>query len=261
MRTFSLTSSAKITAIAFSALAAMSCDAVQPTPACRVRPSKYAARFDLQGKTSGMCDGKVPTAEIINLNYFRDSKDYAEGAPSVGIVSDTIPEAVGEKTDVGMEYSLGQFSTPRPGDDDMCKAPTLSETKVKTDMADLTYKWSNFRVLVTPLSAAIYFGADLEKKDGDCTATYKVSAIYPVVHCGDATKPDLDDDGNPKKDEMGNVIMVPDPEHGKPNEEACKPVQGSGLSPDLEYKCDATPDGMSGTHACIPVQDFPNFKK
>jgi hypothetical protein len=202
-----------------------------------------------------MCDGKVPTAEIINLNYFRNKADYAEGAPSVGIVSETIPEAVGDKTDVGMEYSLGEFTTPRPGDDDMCKAPKLSETNVKTDKADLTYKWSNFRVLVTPLSAAIYFGADLEKKDGDCTATYKVTAIYPVVHCGDAMKPVVGEDGK----ETGE--MEPDPEHGKPNDELCKPVQGSGLSPDLEYKCDASADGMSGTHACIPKQDFPNFKK
>jgi hypothetical protein len=264
MRMSSFTSSATIAAVALSALAGLSsCDPVQPTPACRVRPSKYAARYKVEGNPSGMCDGKVLGGEVINLNYYRDKRDYAEGAPSVGIEAASVADAVHEMENLpasNVEYSLGQFSTPRPGDDDMCKAPMLSETKVVTPMANLSYKWSDFKVVVTPLSAAIYFGANLERKDGDCTVKYKVTAIYPATFCGDATVPVVDEMGKPVLGEDGKPTFEDDPEHGKPDPEKCNPVQGSGLYPDIDYKCDASADGMSGTHLCLPVQDFPALK-
>jgi hypothetical protein len=33
-------------------------------------------------------------------------------------------------------------------------------------------------MFVTPLSNGIHFGADLARKDGDCTVNYKVVAVY-----------------------------------------------------------------------------------
>jgi hypothetical protein len=65
-----------------------------------------------------------------------------------------------------------------------------------------------------------------------------------------------------QKDANGKTVdPVADPFSGKPVPEACDAtVQGVGLDPDLTYKCDASDDGMSGTHLCLPMQDFPKTK-
>jgi hypothetical protein len=266
MRMSLFTSSASIATVALSALVGLSsCDPVQPTPSCRVRPSKYAARYKMDGSPQGMCEGKILGGEVVNLNYYRDKKDYAEGAPLVGItpasVAEHLPEDPKEPLPSGTTYySIGQFSAARPGDDDQCKVPSLSETKLTAPLGDLSYKWSDFKVVVSPLSAAIYFGANLERREEGCTVKYKVTAIYPATFCGDAMVPVLDPDGKPKIGDDGKPEMEEDPEHGKPVAEKCNPVQGSGLYPDIDYKCDASEDGMSGTHLCLPVQDFPALK-
>ena len=49
------------------------------------------------------------------------------------------------------------------------------------DAVDLTYTWSNFRMLVKATSNGIYFGAELERKDGACTVNYKVTGIFPAT--------------------------------------------------------------------------------
>ena len=266
MRTLSFKSPATVAMVASMLIGLAGCEAVQPTPTCRVRPSQYAARYAVEGSPQGMCTDKVLTGEIIHLNFFRNKSDYAEGAPSVGIEAASVADAWAAAKDMmpaptGVEYSQGDFTTPRPGSDDMCHAPTLSEAKITTPMASLSYKWSNFAVIVSPLSAAIYFGADLERKDGDCTVKYKVSAIYPAHHCGDGKTPRLDDKGMPVLDEKTKEpLFDDDPTTGKPVQDKCNPVQGSGLYPDIEYICDATPDGLKGSHLCLPKQDFPRLK-
>jgi hypothetical protein len=47
----------------------------------------------------------------------------------------------------------------------------------------------------------------------------------------------------------------PDPTTGKPDQSACDPVQGSGLSPDFDYSCD------QGTLLCLVKGNFPAFKE
>jgi len=119
----------------------------------------------------------------------------------------------------------------------------------------LKYHWSNLKMLTTPLSNAIYFGADLVRTSGTCTLSYKVAAIYPVVQCGDAQVPAVDDKGQP----IPNMTMA-DPSMGKPDQSACAPSEvgadhGSGLSPQVDYVCEET------TLLCLPKSKFPALKK
>lgn len=240
-----------------------SCETVQPKPTCKVRSEDYAARYDLQSMT-GMCDGKILTGEILHLGFYRDAKDYAEGLPSVAIESASVADlAADANPHTDAEYAIGKFTAVRTNDADICKAPTLSEHTFTKDMASLGYKWSNFQIIVKANSNAQHFGADLVRKDGDCTATYKVTASSPAVFCGDGMKAVHDEMGKPVLDEMGNPKMEADPTTGKPVEERCftRPTDDLGLSPDLVWFCDASADGMSGTHLCLPKFDFPALGK
>jgi hypothetical protein len=274
---------AKLSWSVVALLAAGSCNAVQPKPLCKVQPADYAAKYVMTG-SQGMCDDKLLTGELLHLQYYRTSYDSSAPA-SVGIEPDSIHAAVSEGEEAKVivkadkEFSLGQYATVEPGDDNLCVASTMSETVVAVaeipgDPAampptetiaarDLRYKWSNLKMMVTPLSNAVYFGADLVRKDGDCIVNYKVSAVSPAKPCGDGVKEKTDEHGMPVKDAQGNVVTEPDPTTGKPDPKACEAVQGSGLNPYIDYLCDASPDGMHGSHLCVPKGDFPalNNKK
>jgi hypothetical protein len=241
-----------------------SCDTVQPKPTCKVRSEDYAARYALQGTPTGMCDGKILTGEILHLGFYRDAKDYAEGLPSVAIESASVADlAADHEPHDNTEYALGKFTAVRTDDADMCKAPVLSEHTFVKDMTSLGYKWSNFQIIVKASSNAQHFGADLVRRDGDCEAHYKVTASSPAVFCGDGTKAKIGDDGMPVKDDQGNVVMEDDPTTGKPVAAKCAngPKDDFGLSPELVWVCDASDDGMTGTHLCLPKYDFPALGK
>jgi len=253
-----------VTASAVSLLFLGSCETVQPKPTCKVRSEDYAARYDLKEMT-GMCDGKILTGEILHLGFYRDAKDYAEGLPSVAIESASVADlAADADPHTDAEYALGKFTTVRTNDADICKAPMLSEHTFTKDMASLGYKWSNFQIIVKAESNAQHFGADLVRTDGDCRATYKVTASSPAVFCGDGMKDKIGDDGMPVKDPMTGVVeQEADPTTGKPVAERCltRPTDDLGLSPDLVWFCDASADGMTGTHLCLPKFDFPALGK
>jgi hypothetical protein len=252
-----------------------SCNAVQPKPACKAQPAQYAAKYVLQGTAPAACEGKIVAAEVLNLQYYRSKLDDPNGVPSIAIEPQSVHDAVSEGEEAKVmvtstEYSLGKYATSEPGDDDLCVAKSMSDTHIviaeipgdpmavppteTIEARDITYKWSNIKMMVTPLSNAVYFGADLTRIDGGCTATYKVTAVSPAVFCGDGVAT--------VKDEMGNPKEEPDPTTGKPNQEACNAtIQGTGLNQSLDYVCDATPDGMEGSHLCLVKGEFPALKK
>jgi hypothetical protein len=233
-----------------------SCDATQPRPRCRAQQSQYAARYTVVGTPGPACAGKVLTGEVLNLAYYRP-KDI-EKAYSLGIEPESVRHAMEQAEHMmmnhaGVSFSQGSFTTPEPDESDMCKAPTLSDTEVTVGTTRIAYKWSNLTMLVRPLSNAIHFGADLTRQEGDCTVTYKVAAVYPSVGCGSGTKTETD--------EHGMTVTVPDYSTGKPDPSRCEPVTGSGISPDFALTCDASPDGTSGSHLCVPAGPFPSLKK
>jgi len=156
--------------------------------------------------------------------------------------------------------SVGPFSSLFPNDKNTCTIKDLGAASAQiplipgdpmampptedTPAVDLTYTWTNLNMLVTPTSNAVYFGADLEIKDEDCTATYKVTAVSPAVSCeGQMDGPDKDADGNP--------IQVGT---GKPDETLCEPSDDNGLNVDIDYACD------EGSLLCVPANDYPQMK-
>jgi hypothetical protein len=269
--------------IVIAAAGLLGCGKVtQPKPACRAQNAEYAAHYLNAEEVSGDCADKKLDGEILNLTYYRTTP--AGGIPKLAIEPASIAHQVGaidewngaeghemmqleveHLTDDG-EFSLGTFKAESPDDNDICTAPSLSEAGVKIpaipgDMAmmidpapetTIKYKWSNVKFITQPLSNAIHFGADLERTVDGCTMKYKVSAINPVIFCGNGTKP--------KEDEHGMVVpgeTMPDPESGEPDPAACKPskageAEGSGLSPDYSYTC------VPGILMCLPEKVFPS---
>jgi hypothetical protein len=129
-----------------------------------------------------------------------------------------------------------------------------------TPAVDLSYHWSNLRMLVEAASNGVYFTADLVRKDGACSVTYKVTGVQgapvdgsaSVAFCGDLQVPVLDAMGNPVKDDMGNAMTMLDPTMGKPDQTRCdSQTQGTGLPANLSFTCD--PD----TLLCLVNQKFP----
>jgi hypothetical protein len=241
---------------------ALSCDAVQPRPPCRAQMQQYAAKYTMMGSPTGNCAGKVPTAELVHMQYYRTKPDDPSVAPSLAIepkvVFDAVTAAGKENPPVpvntGMtkEYSIGMFADYQPDDNDRCKAATLTESTVTIGMKKWGYKWSNVEFITKPTMNSIHFGADLVRTEDDCTATFKVSAIYPAIYCGTGKKIEMD--------EMGMPHEVDDPTTGKPDNKKCDPVPGNNVHPDLALTCDASADGLSGSHLCVAAQAFPSLK-
>jgi hypothetical protein len=244
------------------------CSAVQPKPQCKAQPADYAAKYVVQGAPQGACDDRVPGAEVLHVQYYRATLEDPNQAATIGIEPASVEAAIaaGDEAMVMVksdsEFSLGRYQSTEPGDDDICLARTMSETSVMVaeipadPMAmppvegapakSLDYKWSNVAMLTIASSNAVYFGADLVRREDDCTVTYKVSAVSPAVFCGDG------------KDAMG----MPDPTTGKPDATACdSSIQGTGLNQSIDYVCDASADDMSGSHLCLPKDQFPALKR
>jgi hypothetical protein len=254
-----------------------SCNAVQPKPLCKAQPAEYAAKYVLQGTAPASCTDGVLPGEILHMQQYRPSEP--NGTWSIAIEPQSVIDAIAEADeamvavtrtpDPAGEYSLGKYAANEPGDDDMCLARTMSVTQVAvaaipadpaatppTDAVparNFKYTWSNVTMMVTALSNAVYFGADLERQEDDCVVKYKVSAVSPAVFCGDGKREIIA--------ATGMTEIEDDPTTGKPNPEACQAVQGSGLNPTIEYVCDASEDGMHGTHLCLVKDQFPALKK
>jgi hypothetical protein len=283
------------------------CKAVQPKPQCKAQPADYAAKYTVVSKSDPMC--AEMSGELLHLQYYRATPGDAKGVPSMAIEPSSIADAIAPAQafndaldpddpmsdmkkipiKVDREYSLAKFATVEPGDDDTCVASKFDEVSALTSVgavpedkeacppADaveaidkpITYKWSNLKMIVTPTSNGVYFGATLVRTDGPCSVTYKVTAVNPAVGCGDATSIPQEVDkmtmmcGDKKDPDTGKVVDAEaDPFSGKPVQSACDAtIQGAGLNPELTYKCDASEDGMTGTHLCLPEQDFPALAK
>jgi hypothetical protein len=236
---------------------ALSCDAVQPRPPCRAQMQKYAAKYTMVGSPRGNCAGKIPSAELVNMQYYRAKPDDPSVAPSLAIEPQAVFDAVTEAkemmmTPVGTEYAIGSFSAYEPDANDICKADTLTESKVTIGPKSWGYKWSNVQFITKPLMNSIHFGADLTRTEDDCSVDLKVSAIYPAIYCGTGKKMEMGEDGKEHE--------VDDPTTGPPDNKLCDPVPGNNVHPDLALTCDASADGLSGSHLCVAAKAFPSLR-
>ena len=236
---------------------ALSCDATQPRPPCRAQMQKYAAKYTVVGTPRGNCTGKLPTAELVNMQYYRTKPNDNSVAPTLAIEAQSVFDAVTEAKDMmmavsGTEYATGSFAGYEPDDNDICKAATLSESNVTIGAKKYGYKWSNVEFITKPLMNSIHFGADLVRVEDDCSADLKVSAFYPATYCGTGKK--MEPDG------MGGMHEVDDPTTGPPDNKLCDPIPGNNIHPDLALTCDASADGMTGSHLCVAAKAFPSLK-
>jgi hypothetical protein len=247
----------RITILGALALLALSCDAVQPRPPCRAQMQRYAAKYTMVGQPRGNCAGKIPSAELVAMQYYRTKPDDNSVAPSLAIEAASVYDAITEAKEMmtavtGTEYAMGSFVGYEPDANDICKAPTLSESVVTIGPKKWGYKWSNVEFITKPLMNSIHFGADLTRTEDDCTVDVKVSAIYPAIYCGTGKKMEMGEDGKP--------VEVDDPTTGPPNPELCDPVPGNNVHPDLALICDASADGKTGSHLCVAAKPFPSLK-
>ena len=258
------------------------CD--QPKPNCTTAQTSFVMKL-LEDKSKpaaqeesipGACAAANATLESFYADphvglspyYVRDKKgqpDYTKG--SVAIRTAELANLVdhAESNDVAASSStvlssIGDFSTKEPNGDDLCIAPTLSETRVVTaevpavpddpktededesapvqPAVDATLTWSDLKIYVTPDS----YGTQVEAllKDvrvapggaGTCTRYFRGLGLSPAVDCRK-----LDDHDKPIQNPDGTFEIDPtlcDPE---PNP-ALGRFAGSGIGPSARTVCD-----------------------
>ncbi len=165
--------------------------------------------------------------------------------------------------------AVGAFSSTFPDDKNVCTIKEVGTFSAKIDVipkdpkdpmsedtpaVDVKDTWTNLRMVVTPTSNAVFFGADLERTDGTCTVKYAVTAVSPVTNCEetkDTTEIDPDT-MEPKKDpDTGKTLQVGT---GKPDMSKCDPSDDNGLNVGISYVCD------EHTFLCVPEYDYPKMK-
>jgi hypothetical protein len=270
------------------------CKAVQPVPQCKAQSSDYAAKYTNPKLVSGdAATCKAITGEVLHVQYYRTLPDDPNPLPSIGIEPAAVGDVLGAADDrnskdeampdvahveTRKEFSVARYTDINPDDKDICSAPTFKgETAIDVamippapdncpaepdpiDPIKLSYEWSALKMMVTPLSNAVYFGAKLKRTEGDCVFTYDVTAVNPVVGCGTAKTKVVEENKAgmcvPKLDDMGMQVEEDDAFSGDQDPEKCNPkIQGAGLNTDLTYSCD------KDTYLCLPEQNFPELAK
>jgi hypothetical protein len=182
----------------------------------------------------------VQTAELGSFFYTAEGLGVANAAPD------------------GQIYSLGDFATAEPDDDNFCTVPTLSPTRlvlpeiaaVSDDPAtadvdesvpgqaavDAALDWSNVRVYVT----AETYGTQMDGEvldtrvtpTGDsCAITYRAVGLSPAIPCAA-----LDPDGAPLLNADGSFQLDPAACEPEANLAEGRPT-GSGISASARYEC------------------------
>jgi len=256
------------------AVAALGGCGEQPKPNCLTTTAPFAVKLIERERIPSACVqftpstfGADPTVGMSAV-YERDGKgqpDYFEGSlairtAEIGTLLDTA-ETYGfmNLAPGGQPHSLGKFASGRPDDDDLCKVPELSPTRLVLpalppvpddpttededesfpgqDPVDITLTWSNVQVLVTAASFGTQASAELvdERRAPDgssCAVRYTAVALAPAVSC---QAHDADDelltnpDGTPQLDPA-----LCDPEANP----AMGRFFGSGISPNTKFVCD-----------------------
>lgn len=245
-------------AIGLGALWAWSPGCTQPKPECNVGTASaypYIAKFIPQGADCAEIPGDYVGMQVYNPAA---GNEPDMSIKQVALQTATAGTYLQEGIDVdasSVAYSLGTFDAIEPDGSNMCSVTQLSEAHMvlpvvpgeeggggagggpppnEQEAVDITYRWSNLKLYVTPANLGNQAEADLTFTDGetDCTSNYHVVMLWPAVAC---ERLELDAEGNvvgTGEPEPKLCDQEPDPE--VPYELAA----ASGISPDLRVICD-----------------------
>jgi hypothetical protein len=238
------------------------CDAEQQDPQCLVGKGAFATVYTLKpGEDSGSACAHLKPERVGLEKYFNQDPN---GRDSVSLRSRQIGDELAHKDTVkdldapNEPNSVGELTAEAPGADNFCEVPTLNPARLVTRYGgvskapvSLTYEWSNVRIYSTPQIPGTQFVADLRYTRNDCTASFSVKGIWPVVACGTEITLDTDANGDGKKD----TKTVPDESKCDPNPDpAVGRVRGSGINPIFPVKCD--PEAF----ICVLTGEVPSDK-
>jgi hypothetical protein len=224
------------------ALVLSGCD--QPKTSCASGVGGFAAKYTLKPGQEACPDhkGKLLQGEILGLSKYNPLKEGEDDVQDLTKASLVIrSQTLGDinvdpalKDEAHEPYSLGDFVSVEPDDDDVCSVPELSvaEQDVPAMGASpgihIKYEWSNVRLIVTAAYPGTQMVGDLTYTNNGCTASYSVIGLWPAVSCAG-------------KDAQGNAVADPalcdpvaDPEAGR--------ATGSGINPDLKDRVACDPD-------------------
>jgi hypothetical protein len=237
----------------------------QPKVKCTTQRGTYTAAYALQGGADGGCviPGEVLGVETYNpANADRTNADLTKAL--MAVKGTTMSDAIDNHPDpdptaTHLPYSLGPFTTPEPGGDNFCNVPTLNvaeqdlpgrpempeagpdgSTVPAIDPQTVKYEWSNVRLFVTASALGTQMVGDLTYTVDSCTATYRVTALFPSIGCAFDSSSVFD--GGPTiadprmcgaTSDLTHTVDVPG--FGPaPNPLAT----GSGINPDFATHCD-----------------------
>lgn len=161
-----------------------------------------------------------------------------------------------DTNDTNFPFTYGKFDDINPGAGNVCKLSAMTpsdmtypaipkhtftndngedETVDAQDETKVKYEFSNLRVIVSPDSIGTQTFADLTVTQDDCTLTYQVSLLYPLVDCG-VTKGDKVS-GDEKKCSAGATDENP---------------FGSGIGEGIPVSCENIGTDADPSYACLP---------
>jgi hypothetical protein len=217
----------KLLGVVMAASVAASCDTSQPPIGCPVQSLEWAATYKPKGTSN--CAPKA--GEQLGVQKF----STPTGDERLSIKPQTLVDLDARDTESSrLPYSLGAMPKEANGEG-FCVLDTLAvaEQRAPADPAnelqarDVSYKWSNVRVLAKPEAPGTQMVADLEYTENGCTAEYEVWAMWP-----------------------GDVSCAT--EDGRPDDSIC--ANAGSINPDFAVMCDPT------QLLCVPAKRPPSFK-
>jgi hypothetical protein len=248
----------------------------QPAPKCNVAHGAFWAQYTL---VSGDGDCAMLTGEELDVQSYFAPRSASDSRPDYDKVSMAIQPAsisaalanaagLAEPAAEDKPYALGRFVTTKAAADGFCRVPELAVARLRLpevaehalDMCttapaapayDVSYTFSNVRVYYTPSAIGTQFAADLSYRQGECSAKYRVTAVYPMVSCaaasGDAGVAQVADAAAAVSDEdAGSTDAEATADAGCPAPAAAPGPSvaddalcaGSGINPDFAVTCD-----------------------
>ncbi|XXT20788.1 hypothetical protein WME94_04370 [Sorangium sp. So ce429] len=223
-------------------LASLVASCEQPRINCTTGHGGFAATYTLKpGSKQGEGDCDTLRGDVIGLEKYnpsqaddREEQDLSRALLAIrttelGALAGEA-EGAGVPIDGGAVFSMGEFASVEPDDDDVCAVASLSPAELdlpafgERPATRIRYEWSNVRVHVTAAFPGTQMTADLTYTRGECTASYSVVGLWPAVACAGqdgATDPSLCD---PQADVAAGRLV------------------GSGINPDLEERVTCDPE-------------------